>query len=114
MSVHFHRALLPVTLILLPPLAPVHGWYAVLRYTQLDDLREMDMLSEAATVEAVWAVEPNFLEDVLFQEIEMFCSEQVHCCPQDCVEPFLLIASYHSVGALVTILYLGSKVQDVP
>lgn len=50
---------------------------ALFQNMQLDDAREADMLSEAATVEAVWAVEPSFLDDVLSRAIDMFCGEQV-------------------------------------
>lgn len=44
---------------------------------QLEDAREMDMLSDAATVEVVWAVEPSFLEEVLCDELDAFCTERV-------------------------------------
>lgn len=44
---------------------------------QLEAVREEEMVAEAATVEAVWVVEPPLLEDLLDQEVSAFCSETV-------------------------------------
>ncbi len=38
------------------------------------------MVAEAATVEAVWVVEPPFLEQLLDAEVSAFCSEGVSPC----------------------------------
>lgn len=35
------------------------------------------MIAEAATVEAIWVVEPPLLEDMFAKEITAFCAEQV-------------------------------------
>lgn len=39
------------------------------------------MVAEAATVEAVWVVEPPLLEHLLDQEVSAYCSETVSACP---------------------------------
>lgn len=45
---------------------------------QLEVTREEEMVAEAATVEAVWVVEPPLLENLLLAEMSAFCAEQVH------------------------------------
>lgn len=44
---------------------------------QMEVVREEEMVAEAATVEAVWVVEPPLLEHLLDQEILAYCSEAV-------------------------------------
>lgn len=44
---------------------------------QLEAVREEEMAAEAATVEAVWVVEPPLLEHLLDQEVSAYCSETV-------------------------------------
>lgn len=44
---------------------------------QLEDAREEEMVAEAATVEAVWVVEPPTLEGLLEEEISAYFAEQV-------------------------------------
>lgn len=47
---------------------------------QLEVAREEDMVAEAATVEAVWVVEPPLLEGLLDLEIDALISEEVSAC----------------------------------
>lgn len=63
------------------------------------------MLSEAATVEAVWAVGPDFLEEMLSHEIEEFCLEQVqHCVSIELWSHYSFLLKI-SVSVLIKIQY---------
>lgn len=59
------------------------------------------MISEAATVEAVWAIEPTLLESLLIQEIDDFYSEKVWLHPLP-AKPNLSIET-HQYGAAGTL-----------
>lgn len=50
---------------------------ATVSFRQLEVAQEEEMMAEAASVEAVWAVEPSFLEHVIFQEVEAHIRERV-------------------------------------